>query len=147
MIALEPARDYKTIAQTGNRARTQGEWAPSLRCRTSLLGSVQHTIDTCDEASAEDDGQRRQPYTGFLYAGLVLTESGPTVLEFNCRLGDPETQAVMPRMESDLIDLIEAGLDGRVRRPGVERPCLSQRRSRRAGLSGGTGGGGADTDR
>ena len=54
------------------------------------------------------------PYTGFLYAGLVLTDSGPTVLEFNCRLGDPETQVVMPRMESDLIDLIEAGLDGRV---------------------------------
>jgi phosphoribosylamine--glycine ligase len=52
------------------------------------------------------------PYTGFLYAGLVLTGSGPKVLEFNCRLGDPETQVVLPRLETDLVDLIEAGLDG-----------------------------------
>ena len=47
------------------------------------------------------------PFTGFLYAGLVLTPAGPQVLEFNVRLGDPETQAVLPRLESDLIDVLE----------------------------------------
>jgi phosphoribosylamine--glycine ligase len=51
---------------------------------------------------------------GFLYAGLVVTEEGPKVLEFNCRLGDPETQVVLPRLQNDLIDLIEAGLGGRL---------------------------------
>jgi phosphoribosylamine--glycine ligase len=47
------------------------------------------------------------PFTGFLYAGLVLTSSGPQVLEFNVRLGDPETQALLPRLESDLIEVLE----------------------------------------
>ena len=47
------------------------------------------------------------PFTGFLYAGLVLTDDGPKVLEFNVRLGDPETQAILPRLESDLVDVLE----------------------------------------
>jgi phosphoribosylamine--glycine ligase len=47
------------------------------------------------------------PFTGFLYAGLVLTDDGPKVLEFNVRLGDPECQAVLPRMTSDLVDVLE----------------------------------------
>jgi phosphoribosylamine--glycine ligase len=47
------------------------------------------------------------PFRGFLYAGLTLTEEGPKVLEFNVRLGDPETQAVLPRMSTDLIDVLE----------------------------------------
>ncbi len=51
-------------------------------------------------------------YQGFLYAGLVLTDQGPQVLEFNCRLGDPETQVVLPLLESDLIKAIVACLDG-----------------------------------
>ena len=52
------------------------------------------------------------PYVGFIYAGLMLTAGGPKVLEFNCRLGDPETQALLPTMESDLLDLIMACVDG-----------------------------------
>jgi len=47
------------------------------------------------------------PFTGFLYVGLVLTADGPKVLEFNVRLGDPETQAVLPRMKSDFVDVLE----------------------------------------
>jgi phosphoribosylamine--glycine ligase len=47
------------------------------------------------------------PFHGFLYAGLALTREGPKVLEFNVRLGDPETQAILPRLESDLIDVLE----------------------------------------
>ena len=49
-----------------------------------------------------------------LYGGLMLTEDGPKVIEFNARLGDPETQAVLPRMDSDLLDVFEAIVDGRV---------------------------------
>ena len=55
------------------------------------------------------------PYTGFLYAGIMIDESGaPKVLEFNCRLGDPETQPILMRLKSDLVDLLEAGIDGRL---------------------------------
>lgn len=56
-----------------------------------------------------EEGRR---YVGVLYAGLMLTSSGPKVLEFNARLGDPETQAVLPMMESDLVDIIEAAVEG-----------------------------------
>jgi phosphoribosylamine---glycine ligase len=51
-----------------------------------------------------DDGH---PFLGFLYAGLVLTADGPSVLEFNVRLGDPETQAVIPRLDNDFVDVLE----------------------------------------
>ncbi|MEI2741855.1 MAG: phosphoribosylamine--glycine ligase [Candidatus Competibacter sp.] len=53
-------------------------------------------------------------YVGFLYAGLMITEDGPKVLEYNCRLGDPETQPLIMRLRSDLVDLCEAALDGRL---------------------------------
>jgi phosphoribosylamine--glycine ligase len=55
------------------------------------------------------------PYTGFLYAGLMIDREGhPKVLEFNCRFGDPETQPIMMRLKSDLVELLEAGIDGRL---------------------------------
>jgi phosphoribosylamine--glycine ligase len=61
--------------------------------------------------------RRGTPYHGVLYAGLMLTEDGPSTLEFNCRFGDPETQCVLPRLGSDLLDLLEravrpGGLEG-----------------------------------
>jgi phosphoribosylamine--glycine ligase len=51
--------------------------------------------------------RRGTPYHGVLYAGLMMTASGPKVLEYNCRFGDPETQAILPRLRSDLVDLLE----------------------------------------
>jgi len=55
------------------------------------------------------------PYQGFLYAGLMIDPAGsPKVLEFNCRLGDPETQPIMMRLKSDLVELIEAAIEGRL---------------------------------
>ena len=60
------------------------------------------------------------PYTGFLYAGIMIDKSGaPKVLEFNCRFGDPETQPIMLRLQSDLVDLLEAGIDGALDQVGA----------------------------
>ena len=53
-------------------------------------------------------------YRGILYCGLMMTARGPMVLEFNCRFGDPETQAILMRLESDLLDALEAAIEGRV---------------------------------
>jgi phosphoribosylamine--glycine ligase len=66
-------------------------------------------------------------YVGFLYAGVMVTTDGPKVLEYNCRLGDPETQPLLMRLRSDLVDLCEAALDGRlqeVRADWDPRPAL-----------------------
>ena len=54
------------------------------------------------------------PFTGVLYCGLMMTARGPQVLEFNARFGDPETQAILVRLESDLVDALEACIDGRL---------------------------------
>ena len=53
-------------------------------------------------------------YKGILYCGLMMTARGPMVLEFNCRFGDPETQPILMRLESDLVEAMEASIDGRV---------------------------------
>src|SRR5581483_824271 len=55
-----------------------------------------------------------RPFTGTLYPGLMLTDAGPRVVEFNCRFGDPETQVLMPRLDSDLLSILEAAAHGRL---------------------------------
>ena len=55
--------------------------------------------------------RRRTPFHGVLYAGLMLTQAGPKVIEFNVRFGDPETQAVLPRLKSDLLDLLQRAVE------------------------------------
>jgi phosphoribosylamine--glycine ligase len=59
-------------------------------------------------------------FNGLLYPGLIVTSDGPRVLEFNCRFGDPETQALLPRMRSDLVPLFEATIDGKIERCAIQ---------------------------
>ena len=65
---------------------------------------------TVDAMAAEG-----RPFTGVIFFGLMLTEDGPKVLEYNARFGDPEAQVVLPRMTNDIIDVMEACIDGRLR--------------------------------
>ena len=108
-VALQPARDYKRLldGDEGPNTGGMGSYSPvddlpeDLVDRT-MAEAISPTLDQMRE-----DGH---PFTGFLYVGLVLTAEGPQVLEFNVRLGDPETQAILPRMESDLVDVLEGGV-------------------------------------
>jgi phosphoribosylamine---glycine ligase len=103
---LEPARDYKRLLDGDDGPNTggMGSFSPVADLREGLADEtmrtvVQPTLDQMDEEGT--------PFRGFLYAGLVLTAEGPKVLEFNVRLGDPETQAILPRMTTDLVDVLE----------------------------------------
>jgi len=63
--------------------------------------------------------QEHRPFRGCLYAGVMITETGPKVIEFNCRFGDPETQAILPLIEDDLVELMMESAAGRISRRGI----------------------------
>lgn len=104
-------RDYKRIGDGDQGPNTggMGTFSPSPRWTAELESQIQTTILEPLLKGLQSDGI---PFQGLLYPGLMLTSSGPKVLEFNCRFGDPETQALMPRLKSDLVPLLEATLDG-----------------------------------
>jgi len=105
-VPLEPARDYKRLldADHGPNTGGMGAYSPVIDLPEGLIAGTMRSVIEPTLAQMAEDGN---PFRGFLYAGLVLTDEGPRVLEFNVRLGDPETQAVLPRMTSDLIDVLE----------------------------------------
>ena len=82
-----------------------GSYAPTPFITSELLKKA---IDTVIEPTIEGLNAEKISYKGMLYCGLMLTENGPRVVEFNCRFGDPETQVVLPLIETDLIDLVES---------------------------------------
>jgi phosphoribosylamine--glycine ligase len=103
---LAPARDYKRLldGDKGSNTGGMGSYSPVDDLPADLVDTTMDRVINPVLAQMKEDGR---PFTGFLYAGLVLTEKGPSVLEFNVRLGDPETQAVLPRMSNDLVDVLE----------------------------------------
>ncbi len=110
---LPPAQDHKRIFDNDQGPNTggMGAYAPAPTLPPSLIAEYTRSIlqPTIDGLRAEG-----RPFIGVLYAGLMLTADGPRVLEFNCRFGDPETQALLPLLESDLIDVVEACVNGRL---------------------------------
>ncbi|CAN5692226.1 phosphoribosylamine--glycine ligase [soil metagenome] len=104
IIPLLPACDYKRIGEgdSGPNTGGMGAYCPPGAVDEDLVQQVVREIirPTLDGIRA-----RAGSYRGVLYAGLILTESGPKVLEFNCRFGDPETQVVLPMLESDFLQL------------------------------------------
>jgi phosphoribosylamine--glycine ligase len=109
-LLFEPARDYKRIGDgdTGPNTGGMGSYSP-VQLPDDLLERVDSDVIQPVLDTMRSDGA---PYVGVLYAGLVLTVDGPKVIEFNCRFGDPETQVVLARLESDLFDVLRAATTG-----------------------------------
>ncbi len=118
-VLLEPARDYKRLRNKDEGPNTGGMGAYSP-VKGLPDGIMTFTADRVVRPVLEAMAKAGTPYVGFLYVGYVLTADGPMVLEFNCRLGDPETQVVLPRLETDLVELIDAALNGSLRNTKVE---------------------------
>jgi phosphoribosylamine---glycine ligase len=115
-LPLASAQDYKRIfdGDRGPNTGGMGSYSPVSEVDADRAAELAHAVHqpVLDELS-----RRGSPFHGVLYAGLMMTAEGPKVLEFNARLGDPETQAVLPRLRSDLLELMEAatepgGLEG-----------------------------------
>lgn len=110
---MPPARDHKRLrdGDAGPNTGGMGAYAPVPFCLPERVEEWTHTIlqPTVDGLREEE-----RPFIGVLYAGLMLTSAGARVLEFNCRLGDPETQPLMLLLESDLLEIAEACTTGRL---------------------------------
>lgn len=110
-LALEPARDYKRHLDGGRGPNTggMGGYSPVADLPDDLVDRTINEIIEPVLATLSEDGIQ---YRGFLYAGLVLTAEGPKVLEFNCRLGDPETQVLLSRLDEDFLEILASGAEG-----------------------------------
>ncbi len=108
IIPLAPAQDYKRIGEgdTGPNTGGMGNYSPVPDFSPALIDFTVHQVIAPTLAALD------APFTGTLFVGLMVTAAGPQVLEFNVRFGDPETQVVLPRLENDLLDLLEAAVDG-----------------------------------
>jgi phosphoribosylamine---glycine ligase len=113
-IALPAAQDFKRIGDgdTGPNTGGMGAYAPVDRVEPEEL------VDAVHRPVLEQLAAQGTPFLGALYAGLMLTEQGPRVLEFNCRFGDPETQSIVPLVEDDLLEALAAAASGDLR--GIE---------------------------
>jgi phosphoribosylamine--glycine ligase len=107
VVPLAPAQDYKRIfdADRGPNTGGMGSYSPVPGLDRALVDQI---ADAVHRPVVSLLGRQGQPFHGVLYAGLMMTERGPRVLEFNVRFGDPETQAVLPRLRTDLVDLCVA---------------------------------------
>jgi phosphoribosylamine--glycine ligase len=110
-VPLPSARDYKRIGEGGTGPNTGGMGAISPAPGVSDE-EAQQIVETVHKPILRELVRRGIPFSGCLYAGLMLTATGPRVLEFNVRFGDPETEAVLPRLGEDLLPFLMACADG-----------------------------------
>ena len=97
-----PRRRTTSGSSTAIVAPTPAAWAPTRRCRRSARPARARSARVVHQPVLDELARRGTPFHGVLYAGLMMTADGPSVLEFNVRFGDPETQAILPRLASDL---------------------------------------------
>jgi phosphoribosylamine--glycine ligase len=113
LAALAPAQDHKRIGEgdTGPNTGGMGVYSTDEMLEPGMKEWIlRHIAEPTIRGMAEED----TPFSGVLYVGLMMTARGPQVLEFNTRFGDPETQAILLRLESDLVEALEACIDGRL---------------------------------
>jgi len=113
IVPLPVAQDHKRVGDgdTGPNTGGMGAYCPAPLASPELLQLVDREVFVPIVHAMR---QRQTPFLGVLYAGLMLTNQGVRVLEFNCRFGDPEAQAILIRLKTDLLELIEACLDNRL---------------------------------
>ena len=113
IVPLQPTQDHKAAfdKDTGPNTGGMGAYCPAPVATPELLDTIDREILVPTVHAMK---RRRQPFRGVLYAGLMITNQGPRVLEFNCRFGDPETQPLLMRLRTDLLNLIEAVVDERL---------------------------------
>jgi phosphoribosylamine--glycine ligase len=106
-VLLDVAADHKRIGDgdLGPNTGGMGAYSPVPAVEEALGTQI---LDTCIAPVVDE----LRPYQGVLFAGVMLTDDGPHVLEFNCRFGDPETQSLLPRLETDLLELLAAAAGG-----------------------------------
>jgi phosphoribosylamine--glycine ligase len=113
IVCIMPAQDHKTIDEgdVGLNTGGMGAYAPAPIITPELFDDIVERVmkRTVDALSKEG-----RPYKGILFGGIIVTKDGPQVIEFNCRMGDPETQAVLSLMKTDLMDVIIAVCNGTV---------------------------------
>jgi phosphoribosylamine--glycine ligase len=111
VLAMQAAQDFKRAydGDLGPNTGGMGSHSPVPSCTPDVAGKVTDQVLEPIVAALAAEGE---PYVGVIYAGIMLTPDGPKVLEFNCRFGDPETQALLPRLASDLMEPILACTDG-----------------------------------
>lgn len=111
VLPMATSQDHKPVfdGDAGPNTGGMGAYSPAPVVDGALFDEIAATIlMPCVDGMASEG----TPYTGVLYAGLMITDSGPKVIEFNCRYGDPETQVVLPRMRTDIVPVFEACCDG-----------------------------------
>ena len=120
-VTLASAQDHKRVfdGDTGKNTGGMGAYAPAPRVTASLQADIEEKIIGPTLRGMADEGR---PYSGCLYAGLMLTARGPKVVEYNCRFGDPETQVVLPLYQVDLAELLIASASGNVEAPATPVP-------------------------
>jgi phosphoribosylamine---glycine ligase len=119
VLPLVTCQDYKRLADGDQGPNTggMGGYSPSVHVDAGTFHAVMDTILVPTVAGLAAEGR---PYRGVLYAGLMLTQSGPKVLEFNARFGDPEAELIAVRMKSDLVPVLQATLAGHLNEIAIE---------------------------
>lgn len=114
VLPLLPACDYKPLETGGSGPNTggMGAYTPPAVADPALIDSILNSVFVPVLSELRDRGVQ---YQGVLYAGVILTNAGPKVLEFNCRFGDPETQVILPMLKSDFLELCSATAAGDLR--------------------------------
>src|SRR5262245_48676916 len=113
IVSLAPAQDHKRAfdGDTGPNTGGMGAYSPSALATHQLLQDIESQAFVPTVHAMK---RRRVPFSGVLYAGVMATNQGPRILEYNCRFGDPEMQPLLMRLKTDLLDLLEAAVEDRL---------------------------------